>query len=291
MHYKLKDLLKKAFESDYALGHFNFSNLEILRAIIQACQNVKSPVFAGTSEGEAKFVGYKQAVALIKAWREETGLSIFLNADHHKTFESAKTAIDAGYDSVQIDEMSLSLEENMEMSSKVVEYANSVNPDISIEGGLGYIRGSSEVHKEKIEVKPEDMTTPEEAKRFVEETGVDRLAIVFGNIHGVSLAGNPRLDIIRLKQIHEAIPDVPLTLHGGSGISDEDIKATLSHGMSNIHVNTEIRVAYTNALRLRLSDNPDETTPYKYTDTAIGAAQKVIEGKLRLFGAVGILEL
>jgi len=285
----LKDLLKKASESDYALGHFNFSTLEILRAIVQVCQNVKSPVFVGTSEGEAKFVGYKQAVALVKAWREETGLPVFLNADHHKTFESAKGAIDAGYDSVQIDEMSLSLEENMEMSRKVVEYAKSVNPNISVEGGLGYIRGSSEVHKEKIEVKPEDMTTPEEAKRFVEETGVDRLAIVFGNIHGVSLAGNPRLDIGRLKEIRYAIPDVPLTLHGGSGIKDEDIKATLPHGMSNIHVNTEIRVAYTNALRGRLLSDPDQTTPYKYMDTAVAAAQGVVEGKLKLFGAVNVL--
>ena len=289
MTYKLKDLLKKASESNYALGHFNFSTLEILKAIVQACQNVKSPVFVGTSEGEAKFVGYKQAVYLARAWREETGLPLFLNADHHKTFESAKGAIDAGYDSVQIDEMSLSLEENMSISKKIVEYAKNVNPDISVEGGLGYIRGSSEVHKEKIEVKPEDMTTPEEAKRFIEETGVDRLAIVFGNIHGVSLAGNPRLDIDRLKAIHRAVPDVPLTLHGGSGIRDEDIKATLLHGMSNIHINTEIRVAYTNALRARLIENPDETTPYKYVDTAIETAQNVAEGKLRLFGAVNLL--
>jgi len=289
MKYKLKNLLQKASESDYALGHFNFSTLEILKAIVLACQNLKSPVFAGTSEGEARFVGYKQAVYLVRAWREETGLPVFLNADHHKTFESAKTAIDAGYDSVQIDEMSLSLEENMEMSKRVVEYAKSVNPDISIEGGLGYIRGSSEVHKEKIEVKPEDMTTPEEAKRFVEKTGVDRLAIVFGNIHGVSLVGNPRLDIDRLKAIHRAIQDVPLTLHGGSGINDLDIKATLPHGMSNIHVNTEIRMAYTSALRARLDEKPDETTPYKYVDTAVAAAQKVAEGKLRLFGAVNIV--
>ncbi|MFY9457994.1 MAG: class II fructose-bisphosphate aldolase, partial [Candidatus Spechtbacterales bacterium] len=224
-----------------------------------------------------------------RAWREETGLPIFLNADHHKTFESAKYAIDAGYDSVQIDETALTLEENMGVSKKVVEYAKSVNSDISVEGGLGYIRGSSEIHKEKIEVRPEDMTTPEDAKRFVSKTGVDRLAIVFGNIHGVSLAGNPRLDIERLQAVHSAIPDVPLTLHGGSGIRDEDIKATLAHGMSNIHVNTEIRVAYTNALRGALTQNPDETTPYKYLAPAEEAARKIVEEKLRLFGAIDII--
>ncbi len=289
MDYKLKNLLEQARDANYAIGHFNFSNLEILRAIVRACQNLESPVFVGTSEGEAKFVGYKQAVALVRAWREETGLPIFLNADHHKTYDAAKMAIDAGYDSVQIDEMSLSLKENIEASCRIVKYAESVNPDISVEGGLGYIRGSSEVHKEKIEVKPEDMTTPKEAKRFVEETGVDRLAIVFGNVHGVSLAGNPRLDIERLQAVHSAISDVPLTLHGGSGINDEDIKATLPHGMSNIHVNTEIRVAYTNALRARLSQDPDETTPYKYIDSALEAVQKKVEEKLRLFGAIHIL--
>jgi fructose-bisphosphate aldolase class II len=281
---KLKDLLKEASQKPYALGHFNFSTLEILRAIVRACENLKSPVFVGTSEGEAKFVGYKQAVALVRAFREETGLPVFLNADHHKTFENAKKAIDSGYDSVQIDEMSLSLEENIEVSRRIVKYAGSVNPDISVEGGLGYIRGSSEVHKEKIEVKPEDMTTPEEAKRFVEETGVDRLAIVFGNIHGVSLAGNPRLDIERLRAVHSAIPDVPLTLHGGSGINETDIKATLAHGMSNIHVNTEIRVAYTNALREYLEKDHAETTPYKYLTSAAAAAQKIVEEKLKLFG-------
>ena len=289
MNYKLKDLLKKASQKPYALGHFNFSTLGILRAIVQACKELKSPVFVGTSEGEAKYVGYKQAVALVAAFREETGLPIFLNADHHKTFESAKTAIDAGYDSVQIDETALSLEENIEVSKKIVEYAKSVNSDISIEGGLGYIRGSSELHKEKIEVRPEDMTTPEEAKRFVAETGVDRLAIVFGNIHGVSAAGNPRLDITRLKQVHEAIPDIPLTLHGGSGISDEDIKASLEHGMSNIHVNTEIRVAYTNALRNTLAEDRGQTTPYKYLNAADEAAQRIVEEKLHLFGAVNIV--
>mgnify|MGYP000356689611 FL=1 len=289
MNYKLRDLLKEASQRPYALGHFNFSTLGILRAVVLACRGLKSPVFVGTSEGEAKYVGYGQAAAQISVWRAETGLPVYLNADHHKTFESAKTAIDAGYDSVQIDETALSLEENIEVSRKVVEYAKGVNPDISVEGGLGYIRGSSELHKEKIEVKPQDMTTPREAKRFVEETGVDRLAIVFGNIHGVSAAGNPRLDIERLKEIHETIPDVPLTLHGGSGISDEDIKAALPYGMSNIHVNTEIRAVYTDALRASLDKDKEQTTPYKYLNSADEAAQRIVEEKLKLFNAIDLV--
>jgi len=122
----LKDLLQEASQEPYALGHFNFSTLGIFRAIVQACTEVQSPVFVGTSEGEAKYVGYAAAAALVTAFRADTGLPIFLNADHHKTFESAKMAIDAGYDSVQIDETALTLEENTEVSKKVVEYAQSV---------------------------------------------------------------------------------------------------------------------------------------------------------------------
>jgi len=223
------------------------------------------------------------------AWRKETGLPVFLNADHHKSFELARRAIDAGYDSVQIDETSLSLEENMEISKKVVEYAKSVNSDISVEGGLGYIKGSSKLLKEKIEVTEEDMTSPEDARSFIEKTGVDRLAIVFGNVHGISSYGNPRLNIGRLEDIHKAIADIPLSLHGGSGIKDSDISATLSLGMSNIHINTEMRVAHTEALRTRLLEKPEETTPYKYLDTTVAAVQKVVEEKLKLFGAVDIL--
>jgi ketose-bisphosphate aldolase len=289
MNYNLKDLLKKAAESEYALGHFNFSTLSILRAVVEACQNLKSPVFVGTSEGEAKYIGYHQAVALVTAWKKSTGMPIFLNADHHKTFKSAKEAIDAGYDSVQIDETALTMEENIIVSKKVVEYANRANPNISVEGGLGYIRGSSQMHKEKIEVKQEDMTTPDEAIRFVKETGVDRLAIVYGNMHGISIEGNPRLDIKRLKDIHKAIPEIPLTLHGGSGIGKTDIELSLPNGMSNIHVNTEIRVAYTKALRDSLDKDKEQTTPYKYIESAKNAAQEVVEGKLTIFGAVNLL--
>lgn len=285
---KLKDILKQSSEADYAIGHFNFSTLGILRSVVAACKNNNSPVFLGTSESEVKYVGYAQAVAIVKAFREDAGLLIFLNADHHKSFDSAKKAIDAGYDSVQIDATALSVEENTEVSKRVVEYAQSVNPDISVEGELGYIRGSSELLDEKVEVAPEDMTSPDDAKRFVAETGVDRLAVVFGNVHGISSFGNPRLDIERLKSIHKAIPDIPLTLHGGSGIKDEDIKAALVHGMSNVHVNTEIRVAYSNALREAL-DGDETTTPYKYLLKADEAAQKVVEEKLKLFQAVDIL--
>lgn len=287
--YKLKDLLNAARDGDYALGHFNFGDSVVLRAIVGACENLRSPIFVGTSEGEANFIGYARAVALVRATREEVDIPIFLNADHHKTFEAAKSAIDAGYDSVQIDEMALSLEENISITKQIVNYAKTKNSDISVEGGIGYIRGSSEVHREIIEVKREDMTSPEEAQRFVEETGVDRLAVVVGNIHGISLKGNPRLDLARLSEIHKALPDIPLTLHGGSGISDEDFIGCLPFGMSNIHINTEIRIAFQQALKEYVMSHPEETTPYKFFSPAYEAAREVIEKRVRLFRAVNIV--
>lgn len=289
MQFLLKEIFAKAHDADYAIGHFNFCDSVVMRAVVEVCQELKSPVFVGTSEGEAKFLGYHQAVALRDAWRKETGLPVFLNADHHKSFERAKEAIDAGYDSVQLDGTEISLEENIALTKKVVEYARSVNPEISVEGEIGYIRGSSELIKSVVEIKPEDMTSPEEAKRFVEETGVDRFAVVIGNIHGITLNGNPKLNIERLKEIRDAIPAMPLTLHGGSGIADADIKATLSIGMSNIHINTDIRVAFARALQSTWNKDPDLTTPYKFFAPSAEAAKEVIRERLRVFGAVDVL--
>lgn len=284
MTLSLKDILSDARDGNYAIGHFNFADSITLHAIALACIEAKSPIFVGTSEGEAKFLGYEQAVALRDALRKTTGLPVFLNADHHKSFEHAKIAIDAGYDAVQIDGTELSQEENMAVSKQVVEYAHKVNPEISVEGELGYIRGSSELLDEEITLSPKDFTSPEEAENFVKITGVDRLAVVVGNIHGISAKGNPKLDLERLQEIHKVVPKIPLTLHGGSGIAENDIKASLSLGMSNVHVNTEIRVAFSDTLREELAES-DQTTPYKYFKKSADAATSVVRGKLKLFQA------
>lgn len=283
----LKNILADARDGNYAIGHFNFADSITLRAIAEACVKAKSPIFVGTSEGEAKFLGYEYAVALRDGLRRATSLPVFLNADHHKSFESAKIAIDAGYDSIQIDGTELTREENIVVTKQVTEYAHNINPEISVEGELGYIRGSSQLLDKEIELKPEDFTSAEEAENFMKITGVDRLAVVIGNIHGISAKGNPKLDLLRLQDIHNAIPKVPLTLHGGSGIAEGDIKASLSLGMSNVHVNTEIRVAFSDTLRDELMKN-DQTTPYKYLKKPQEAAQKIVARKLKLFKAENI---
>ena len=282
----LSDILLNARKNNQVIGHFNISNLEQLRAIMEAIKSFNAPVMIGLSEGERKFVGLKQAVALVKSFKEEYGLPVFLNPDHSHSVESAKLAFDVGFDSVHIDLSKLSLEENIKGTKEVVDYVKSKNPEVSVEGELGYLRGESKIQKEKITIKPEDLTKPEEAKEFVERTGIDRFAGAYGNSHGISL-DEPVLDIERIMAVREALPEnVAMVLHGGSGIPDDQIKEAIKAGISNIHVNTEIRTAYADALRKFLIENPEESTPYKILAPSVEAVRIKVEEKLKLFNSV-----
>src|SRR3989338_10160867 len=282
----IKDYLKRTTEEKWAMGHFNFSEDEALRAIVESASELKTPIFIGTSEGERKHIGIKQAVNLVRAFREEFGIPIFLNADHHKIFESIKEAVDAGYDAILADFSAKPFEENIKLTKQSVEYAKSKNPDIIVEGELGYVRGESKIQKEIIEIKTEDLTKPEEAEQFVRETGVDMLAPAVGNIHGI-VANAPKLDFQRIADIKKAVGDnIYLVLHGGSGMSETDFKNAINAGISMIHINTEIRVAFTEALRKSVVEMPEETTPYKILTPSVEAMKKVIEKKLRIFGSI-----
>lgn len=282
----IKDYLKKTISEKWALGHFNFSEDDALRAIIEAAAEFKTPVFVGTSEGERKHIGLKQAVNLIKAFREEFGIPIFLNADHTKSFEGVVAAVDAGYDAILADFSALPFEENIKLTKQSVEYAKSKNPEIIVEGELGYVRGESKVQKEIIEIKTEDLTKPEEAGQFIKETGVDMLAPAVGNIHGIA-ANAPKLDFSRISEIKKAVgDDVYLVLHGGSGMNESDFKNAIAAGVSVVHINTEIRVAFTEALKETIAKMPEETTPYKILTPSVEAMKKIIEKKLRIFGSI-----
>lgn len=279
-------ILKKAQKNKYAIGQFNISTDEQIRAVVEVAKDLKSPIIIGTSESEREFIGIEQVVALIKVWQKETNLPIILNADHCKTLESAKEVIDAGYSAVHFDGSSLSLEKNIEITKKVVEYTKSKNPDIIVEGEVGYLRGSSEVHKEKIEIKEEDLTKPEEAKDFVNKTKVDSLALAIGTVHGIE-AEAEKLYLNRLKEIQEAIPETFLVLHGGSGVSDEDIKEAIKLGIVKININTELRVAYSKGLEKEIKEHPEEVKPYKILAPAVEAVKKAVEEKIKVFGSKG----
>ncbi|MCX6751786.1 MAG: class II fructose-bisphosphate aldolase family protein [Candidatus Nomurabacteria bacterium] len=282
----LREYIKEAEEKGVAIGHFNISNLEGLHGIYNAAKKLSLPIVIGLSEGEENFVGREEAVALIQAIRQRDNYPIFLNADHHYNFESVKLALDAGYDSAIIDAVKLPLEENIILTKKCVDYAKSLNREVLIEAELGFIGTSSKLLDEIPEgISEATMTKPEDAKYFVEKTSIDLLAPSVGNVHGMVKGGNPRLDIERIKKIREAC-GVPLVLHGGSGISDEDFTDAIKAGISMIHINTEIRVAYREALEKYLKENPKEVAPYKTLQPAVETIEKVVEARLKLFNHI-----
>jgi fructose-bisphosphate aldolase class II len=281
----LREYVADAKARKVAIGHFNFSNLEGLHAIARAAKALNVPVIVGLSEGEQDAVGTYEAVALVQTIRKEWNIPIFLNADHHYSFETAKVAIDAGFDSVIYDGAKHSFEENVAVSKKVVEYAREVSRqtgrDILVEIELGYIGEGSQL-RDEIPAGVVVLTKPEEAKEFMRLTGADMLAPAVGNFHGMlKHAEKPRLDIGCISSV-AASTGVPLVLHGGSG-EDKDFAAAIDAGICIIHINTEIRRAYTDAVRAWLAKNPDEVAPYKYGLNAALAMEAVVTAKLKIF--------
>lgn len=283
----LREYIKEAEEKKIAIGHFNISNIEALHGIYNGAKKLGVPVIIGVSEGEENFIGKDEVAVLVKEIRERDNYPIFLNADHHYSFESVKACINTGFDSVIIDAVKLPLEENIALTKKCVEYVTEINNiesrDVLVEAEIGFIGTSSKL-LEKIPdgVGEETMTKPEDAKYFVEQTGINLLAPSVGNIHGMVKGGNPRLDIERIKEIRESC-GVPLVLHGGSGISDEDFKEAIKAGISIVHINTEIRVAYKEAIEKYLEENPNEVAPYKFLEPAVLAIEEVVYNRLKLF--------
>lgn len=289
----LKEAIQQAQEKGQALGHFNISDFSILKGIVSAAQKLNLPVIIGVSEGERDFLGVKQTVALIKSLREEYDLPIFLNADHTHSLEKVKEAAEAGFDTILFDAGQKDFEENLRLTKEAAEFVKNYNQqkgtEILIEGELGYI-GSGSVILEDIPqgaaIRKEDLTTPEQAERFVRETNIDLLAPAVGNLHGM-LAGalNPSLDIERISEIKK-VAGVPLVLHGGSGISNEQLKLAIKAGASIIHISTELRVAWKRGLDLALLSHPNEIVPYKLLPEVVYEVEKVVLEKLRIFSEV-----
>lgn len=282
----LKEYVLEAEENGIAVGHFNISNLEGVKAIVEAVTELKVPVIIGVSEGERSFVGVEEISAIVKVEREKTGLPIFLNADHTHSFEAAKKAMDAGFDSITADGSKLSLEENIKYVKSCAEYALTKEKSILIECELGYIGASSEVHVEipkDIAFDENSLTHPDDAVRLVRETGAFMIAPAVGNMHGmVGVGMDPKLNIKRIEEIRNAT-GVPLVLHGASGNSDEDVRSAIKAGCAVVHVNTELRVAFRDGLEDGLESNPDEVAAYKYELDAVESMKKVVVDKLKLF--------
>lgn len=273
-----KILLEKAKKGKYAIGAFNTCNLEITKAIFSAAKKLNVPVIIQTSEKEAKHGEIKKLAHLISEFAKETKIFVSLNLDHGKSLEMVKECIAAGYTQVMIDGSHLDYEENVALTKKVVQYAHRYN--IPVEGELGLVPTPKQ--KEIIDEKERKkaMTDPHQALDFVKKTNVDFLAVAIGNLHGF-YKGKPLLDFSRLLEIKNKI-NIPLVLHGGSGIKDSDIKKAINLGICKINVNTELRLAFSNALRRALKD-PTQNVPYEYMKAAELAVQKVVEEKIKIF--------
>jgi len=287
----LREVLADVDTRHVAVGHFNISELAALKGIFSAAQgtskskNVSIPVLIGVSEGEREFIGVRQAAALIKSLREEYDYPIYLNADHTRSFEKAILAARAGFDEILFDGSALPMDQNIAETKKVVAAIRAIDPAIVIEGEIGYIGTSSEIIAER----PANLalSTPEEAVRFVKETGVDVLAPAVGNMHGllktmVSGGVQKRLDIARIAEIKKAC-GILMTLHGGSGTADEDFKSAIAAGMNIIHVSTELRLAWRRGVEAGLAANLDEIAPYKILPPAVDGIKKIVTDRLALF--------
>lgn len=287
----MKDLLtvlREASEKKVAVGHFNISDLVGLKAIFETSKKLNFPVIIGTSEGEREFIGVGQAVALVKNLRQLFDYPIFLNADHTHSLDKVKEAALAGYDLIVFDGSKLPFLENIQQTKKAIEIAKSINPQILVEGEIGYIGSSSEIIDE-VPIESQTLTTPSDAKQFVDETGVDILAPAVGNMHGllqsmVSGETQKHLNIELIDQIRLSTGKF-MTLHGGSGTADDDFKACIKAGITIVHINTEIRIAWRKGIEQGLVENPKVVAPYKILPPAVLEISKVVENRLNLFNS------
>jgi ketose-bisphosphate aldolase len=280
----LRDVLTQLEQSGAGLGHFNVADHVLLKAVIAAAAETKLPVLIGASEGEREFFGVRQLAALVKSEREESDLPVFLNADHTHSLAKAIEAAKAGFDAVTIDFSALPFEENAARTRETVEAIKAINPAILAEGEIGDIGTGSEI---KETAQGGKLSTPEEARQFVEATEIDNLAPAVGNMHGmlksmVQGKAKKHLDLERIAQIKRAA-GVFLTLHGGSGTDDEHFRKAIAAGINIIHINTELRVAWRESLDKSLARDANEVVPYKILRPVVESVKQVVSSRLRLF--------
>jgi fructose-bisphosphate aldolase class II len=284
----LRDTLKKAQENRVAIGHFNVADLVLLKGVLRAAHELKVPVIIGVSEGERKFIGVCQIAALVRSLRDEFDFPIFLNADHTHSLPKAVEAAKAGFDSVVFDLSALPFDENVRQTKEAVQTLKAINAAILVEGEIGDIGTGSEIHEGSPDLS-KGLTKPVEAKQFVESTGIDILAPAVGNMHGMlksMVHGETRkhLDISRIAQIKSSV-GIPLTLHGGSATDDEDLRKAIVAGITIVHVNTELRVAWRHGLEQGLSKEPNEVVPYKILPFAVEPVSRTVLARLSLFNS------
>lgn len=276
----MKDMLLKAKKEKYAVPQFNINNLEWTRFILEKCEELKSPVILGVSEGAAKYMGGFNVVAamakeLIKSL--DISVPVAIHLDHGSSFESCKNAIDAGFTSVMIDASKHELSENIKITNEVVEYANIHN--VSVEAEIGHIGGN------------EDGVTggilyadPSECLTLVKETNITALAPALGSVHGI-YKGDPKLEFNLMRKIGNET-NIPLVLHGGTGIFDDQIRKAIECGTTKININTELQIAWTSGVRELLNNDSKVYDPRKVIKSGEANIKKAVSDKVNLLGSL-----
>ncbi|WP_102026408.1 class II fructose-1,6-bisphosphate aldolase [Salirhabdus sp. Marseille-P4669] len=275
----MKEMLNTAKDNGYAVGQFNINNLEYIQAILQAAEEEKSPVILGVSEGAGKYMGgFNVVTAMVKALMEayQTTVPVAIHLDHGSSFQKCAEAIHAGFTSVMIDASHSPIDENIELTSKVVELAHIHG--VSVEAEVGTVGGEEDGVIGGIQYA--DL---EECKRLVAEAGVDCLAPALGSVHG-PYKGEPNLGFKEMEEIFNEVK-VPLVLHGGTGIPTKDIQKAISLGTAKINVNTENQISQTKAVRKVLEEKPELYDPRKYLGPGTEAIKETVIGKMREFGS------
>ncbi|MDQ8727559.1 class II fructose-bisphosphate aldolase [Bradyrhizobium sp. LHD-71] len=283
--FRLRDVLEDAQKRQVAVGHFNVGDLATLKAIFASARELNVPVIVGVSEGERQFIGDGSIAAIVRSLREESGVRLFLNADHVHSLKSAIDAVKAGFDALVFDLSGLPIGENIQRTKDAVKELKALNPAIMVEGEIGDIGTGSEIHETAPDLT-KGLTRPEEAKRFVDATGIDMLAPSVGNMHGLlpsMVRGQVKkqLDVDRIARIKRKTAAL-LTLHGGSGTDDDSLRQAVSAGINIVHINTELRVAWRRGLEAGLSNKLDEVVPYKILPFAVDAIKEVVMARLKL---------
>ncbi len=276
-----KEILQDAYKNHYAVGAFNIMNLEGLRSVIDAAEQERSPILIQTTEGGLGYGGIEYLGEMVKIAAQNATVPVALHLDHGGSFEMVMQCLRRGWTSVMIDGSHLPLKENIDLTRRVVDAAHAMG--VSVEAELGRLSGI----EDNLSVSEKDAiyTNPDEAEEFVKATGVDYLAIAIGTAHG-KYKGVPKLDFDRLDVIKKRL-DMPIVLHGASGIPEDSIKKAISLGINKINIDTDIRIAYIDATRKFVTENPDIFDPRKVFKGARIAMTEVVAGKMRMFGCAG----
>ncbi|MFC5466406.1 class II fructose-bisphosphate aldolase [Lederbergia graminis] len=277
----LDEMLQRARQEKYAIGAFDLINMEFAEAIVAGASRVGSPLILSTAAVHFDYVDMESLAPSLVKLAENAPIPVALHLDHGTDLEMAVQAIRCGFTSVQVDTAHLPLEENIAVTKEIVKIAHAVN--VSVEGELGYVSGHEGDHGSRMESDEPIYTEVEDAQKFVEETGVDCLAVSVGTVHCL-LKGEPRIDFERLRAINKSVP-VPLVIHGGSGLTEDTYQQLMENGMAKINYYADLSKAAVESIKQSLSQNPNTTSITEVLSGVRPAVQDVVEAKIKVWGS------